>query len=261
MLRYYEVEIGGRQARAPAGDFRERRHEAPPYWRQCLARRAVRRRARRYGTPTRSRCSRKTRSRPITAPGRSTRRRRARSLCYESGQSRKAVAPRHSRWRKILWHGRPRWLSLARRAYRADFVVVYFAALTVWNVYSAAGNSGWSAAARWRRRRSASGRPPWRCRAAQLPLRAHDALRRDLAPHRHEDWRRAADLHQHPLQADRLRVHLRPWRRNRRHSGQADVQRADRIFRALAARASVSLREPRALAALASPMSPLSPRL
>ena len=49
---------------------------------------------------------------------------------------------------RILWHGRPRWISLARRAYRADFVVVYFAALTVWNVYSAAGDSGWGAAAR-----------------------------------------------------------------------------------------------------------------
>ena len=101
---------------------------------------------------------------------------------------------------RILWHGRPRWLSLARRAYRADFVVVYFAALTVWNVYSAAGDSGWSAAARvaaktaWNR----GGRPGAR-RAPQLPLRAHDALCRDLSPHRHEDWRRAADLHQHPL--------------------------------------------------------------
>ena len=49
---------------------------------------------------------------------------------------------------RILWHGRPRWISLARRAYRADFVIVYFAALTIWNVYSAAGDSGWAAAAR-----------------------------------------------------------------------------------------------------------------
>ena len=48
---------------------------------------------------------------------------------------------------QILWHGRPRWVSLARRAYRADFVAAYFAALTLWNVYSAAGKSGWSAAA------------------------------------------------------------------------------------------------------------------
>ena len=49
---------------------------------------------------------------------------------------------------RILWHGRPRWISLARRAYRADLIIVYFAALTVWNVYSAAGESGWGAAAR-----------------------------------------------------------------------------------------------------------------
>jgi hypothetical protein len=49
---------------------------------------------------------------------------------------------------RILWHGRPRWISLTRHAYRADFVIVYFAALTVWNVYSAAGDSGWGAAAR-----------------------------------------------------------------------------------------------------------------
>jgi hypothetical protein len=46
---------------------------------------------------------------------------------------------------QILWHGRPRWLSLMRRAYRADFVAAYFAALTVWNVYSAAGQSTWEA--------------------------------------------------------------------------------------------------------------------
>ncbi len=49
---------------------------------------------------------------------------------------------------RILWHGRPRWVSLARRAYRADLVILYFAALTIWNVYSAAGDSGWDAAAR-----------------------------------------------------------------------------------------------------------------
>ena len=30
---------------------------------------------------------------------------------------------------RILWHGRPRWTSLARRAYRADFVAAYFVAL------------------------------------------------------------------------------------------------------------------------------------
>jgi hypothetical protein len=49
---------------------------------------------------------------------------------------------------RILWHGRPRWISLARRAYRADLVVAYFAALTVWSVCSAASDNGWVAASR-----------------------------------------------------------------------------------------------------------------
>jgi Bacterial PH domain len=47
---------------------------------------------------------------------------------------------------KILWHGRPRWISLARRAYRADFVAPYFVALTVWNCFSVGRDSGWIAA-------------------------------------------------------------------------------------------------------------------
>jgi hypothetical protein len=47
---------------------------------------------------------------------------------------------------RILWHGRPRWLSLARRAYRGDFIAAYFVALTVWNVLSVGPVSGWSAA-------------------------------------------------------------------------------------------------------------------
>jgi hypothetical protein len=48
---------------------------------------------------------------------------------------------------RILWHGRPRWISLARRAYRADFVAAYFVALTVWSVWSSIG-AGFEAAAR-----------------------------------------------------------------------------------------------------------------
>ncbi len=47
---------------------------------------------------------------------------------------------------QVLWHGKPRWISLARRAYRADFVAAYFVALTVWSVWSSA-ELGWSAAA------------------------------------------------------------------------------------------------------------------
>jgi len=34
---------------------------------------------------------------------------------------------------KVLWQGRPQWISLARRAYRTDFVAGYFAISTVWN--------------------------------------------------------------------------------------------------------------------------------
>ena len=48
---------------------------------------------------------------------------------------------------RILWHGRPRWVSLARRAYRGDLIAAYFLALTTWNVVSAARDSGLSAAA------------------------------------------------------------------------------------------------------------------
>ena len=46
----------------------------------------------------------------------------------------------------ILWHGRPRWVSLTRRAFRADYIAAYFVALTVWSVWAAA-DAGWSAAA------------------------------------------------------------------------------------------------------------------
>jgi len=47
---------------------------------------------------------------------------------------------------RILWHGRPQWISLARRAYRADYVAAYFVALTVWSLWPAS-EQGWSAAA------------------------------------------------------------------------------------------------------------------
>ena len=34
---------------------------------------------------------------------------------------------------RVLWFGRPEWVSLARTAYRADLVAAYFGALAVWN--------------------------------------------------------------------------------------------------------------------------------
>jgi len=48
---------------------------------------------------------------------------------------------------QILWHGRPRWISLARRAYRGDFIAAYFIALTIWNACSAPAGPGLHAAA------------------------------------------------------------------------------------------------------------------
>ncbi len=44
---------------------------------------------------------------------------------------------------QILWHGRPEWVSLTRRAFRADFIAAYFVAMTVWN----AGSIGYDAGA------------------------------------------------------------------------------------------------------------------
>lgn len=38
---------------------------------------------------------------------------------------------------RILWHGRPNWVALFRRAYRADIVAGYFAVLAIWNAVDA----------------------------------------------------------------------------------------------------------------------------
>ena len=48
---------------------------------------------------------------------------------------------------RIMWHGRPEWLSLTRRAFRADWVAAYFAAMTVVNVALALPDAGIAAAA------------------------------------------------------------------------------------------------------------------
>ncbi|HEY8125525.1 MAG TPA: photosynthetic complex putative assembly protein PuhB [Methylocystis sp.] len=48
---------------------------------------------------------------------------------------------------RILWHGRPQWTCLFRRAYRGDVVAGYFAVLTAWNVFDAVVESGPGAAA------------------------------------------------------------------------------------------------------------------
>jgi Bacterial PH domain len=38
---------------------------------------------------------------------------------------------------RVLWHGRPEWIGLTRRAFRADYVAIYFAAMTLWNIVTA----------------------------------------------------------------------------------------------------------------------------
>jgi hypothetical protein len=48
---------------------------------------------------------------------------------------------------QVLWHGRPNWVSLARRAFRADFVAAYFVAMTVWNFASISHDAGFAAGA------------------------------------------------------------------------------------------------------------------
>ena len=164
----------------------------------------------------------------------------------------KLLPARHSRWREDSMArqaamDQPRAPRLSRRFCRR----LFRRADGMERLFGRRANPGWGAAARVAAKTLGhwGGRPGAR-RAAQLPLRAHDALRRDLPPPGHEDRRRAADLHQHAVQADRLRVRARLRRRNRRHSGLRSLQRAGRLFRAVAARAPVPFRPPRALAAL-----------
>jgi hypothetical protein len=48
---------------------------------------------------------------------------------------------------QILWHGRPRAVSLARRAFRVDFVAAYFAALALWMLVWSWQGEGFAAGA------------------------------------------------------------------------------------------------------------------
>ncbi len=48
---------------------------------------------------------------------------------------------------RVLWHGRPQWISMARRAFRADFVAAYFAVMTVLNIALTKASADWQAAA------------------------------------------------------------------------------------------------------------------
>jgi hypothetical protein len=47
----------------------------------------------------------------------------------------------------VLWHGRPRWFGLLRRAFGGDFVALYFGAMTIVNFVWAYANAGTGAAA------------------------------------------------------------------------------------------------------------------
>lgn len=47
---------------------------------------------------------------------------------------------------RILWHGRPHWVALFRRAYRADLVAGYFALLAAWNAIDASSEGAGAAA-------------------------------------------------------------------------------------------------------------------
>jgi hypothetical protein len=43
---------------------------------------------------------------------------------------------------RILWHGRPEWFSMARRAFRVDLVAAYFGLMTIANVAMAMAAAG-----------------------------------------------------------------------------------------------------------------------
>lgn len=48
---------------------------------------------------------------------------------------------------RMLWCGRPGAIGLARRAFRADLVAIWFGLMSVWNTVAAAYDSGWHDAA------------------------------------------------------------------------------------------------------------------
>ncbi len=41
---------------------------------------------------------------------------------------------------QVLWHGRPDWVSLARRAFRVELVAVYFGLVALWNAAMSDGD-------------------------------------------------------------------------------------------------------------------------
>ena len=146
---------------------------------------------------------------------------------------------------RILWHGRPSWLSLARRAYRGDFVAAYFVALGIWNLASAAASGDPGAVAATGLKTSAlavaalallgflgyaSARSTlYVVTTKRLVLKVGIALPIFI----NVPFAKIASAGGAGLR-----------RRNRRRSRRTRPERARRLFRALAARATVPLRAP-----------------
>jgi hypothetical protein len=47
---------------------------------------------------------------------------------------------------RVVWHGRPDWVGLTRRAYRGDLIAAYFGVMTLWNFAAEASVAGWTEA-------------------------------------------------------------------------------------------------------------------
>lgn len=43
---------------------------------------------------------------------------------------------------QVLWYGRPQWVSLARRAFRADLIAIYFIIFSAWNLVAISQEDG-----------------------------------------------------------------------------------------------------------------------
>ena len=48
------------------------------------------------------------------------------------------------RGERVIWHGRPQWVGMARRAFRVDFVAAWFGLMSAWNFSSTASSTGWT---------------------------------------------------------------------------------------------------------------------
>ena len=196
--------------------------------------------------PTRSRCSRKTRSSAYYGGGTLYATPRARrSLCYESGQSRKAAARRHSRRRanslaSAAAMGQPCAPSLSRRFCRRLFCRAdRLERSSVGGRRAGRRRAGRGEDARYRGGRAGAARRSLATLSARTTLYVVT-----IAPHRHEDWRRAADLHQPAASSRSSPRRPAPTAMEPATFPSADVQRAHCLFRAVAARAAVSLRHP-----------------